>query len=164
MRRGSQTLCLGALLYGLVHSEIAGPAATSTPLVVVVFFVIIFLGGVFQASFGLVKVGTLLKYTPHPVVAGFQNTAAALLSLVQLANVSGFEQTKPFTFVLTHPAAIKPLSVLLAALTFGAMWNSLNRSSNSTTPDRSRRRNRDLSCAHRVRIAGVSRPNYRGCH
>jgi MFS superfamily sulfate permease-like transporter len=122
--RINSTFFLGALLYGLVHSEIAGPAATSTPLVVVVFFVIIFLGGVFQASFGLVKVGTLLKYTPHPVVAGFQNTAAALLFLVQLANVSGFEQTKPFTFVLTHPAAIKPLSVLLAALTFGAMWNS----------------------------------------
>jgi sulfate permease, SulP family len=122
--RINSTFFLGALLYGLVHSQIAGPAAGSTALIVVVFFLIIFLGGVFAALFGLVKVGTLLKYTPHPVVAGFQNTAAALLFLVQLANVSGFEQTKPFTFVLTHPGAIKPLSVLLAALTFGAMWNS----------------------------------------
>jgi sulfate permease, SulP family len=122
--RINSTFFLGALLYGLVHSQIAGPAATSTELIVAVFFLIIFFGGVFQAAFGLVKVGTLLKYTPHPVVAGFQNTAAALLFLVQLANVSGFEQTKPFTFVLTHPAAIKPLSVFLAALTFAAMWNS----------------------------------------
>ena len=122
--RINSTFFLGALLYGLVHSEIAGPAATSTALIEVVFFLIIFLGGVFQAFFGIVKVGTLLKYTPQPVVAGFQNTAAALLFLVQLANVSGFEQTKPFTFVLTHPAAIKPLSALLAVLTFGAMWNS----------------------------------------
>ena len=121
--RINSTFFLGALLYGLVHSQVAGPPDTSTALIVVVFFLIIFLGGVLQASFGLVKIGTLLKYTPHPVVAGFQNTAAALLFLVQLANVSGFEQTKPFTFVLTHPAAIKPLSVLLAALTFGAMWN-----------------------------------------
>jgi SulP family sulfate permease len=118
------TFFLGALLYGLVHSEIAGPAATSTALIVVVFFLIILLGGVFQASFGLAKVGTLLKYTPHPVVAGFQNTAAALLFLVQLANASGFEHTKPFTYVLTHPGEIKPISVLLAAVTFGAMWNS----------------------------------------
>ena len=122
--RINSTFFLGALLYGLVHSQIAGPAAGSTALIVVVFFLIIFLGGVFEALFGLVKVGTLLKYTPHPVVAGFQNTAAALLFLVQLANVSGLEHTKPFTFVLTHPDAIKPLSVLLAALTFGAMWNS----------------------------------------
>ena len=122
--RINSTFFLGALLYGLVHSETAGPAATSTALIEVVFFLTIFLGGVFQAFFGIVKVGTVIKYTPQPVVAGFQNTAAALLFLVQLANVSGLEQTKPFTFVLTHPAAIKPLSALLAVLTFGAMWNS----------------------------------------
>ena len=122
--RINSTFFLGALLYGLVHSQVAGPPATSTALIVVVFFLIIFLGGVFQASFGLVRVGTLLKYTPHPVVAGFQNTAAALLFLVQLANVSGFDHTKPFTFVLTHPGEIKPLSILVAALTFVAMWNS----------------------------------------
>ena len=48
--RINSTFFLGALLYGLVHSEIAGPAATSTALIVVVFFLIIFLGGVFQAS------------------------------------------------------------------------------------------------------------------
>ena len=97
--RINSTFFLGALLYGLVHSPIAGSAANNTSLITVVFFLIIFLGGVFQASFGLGKIGTLLKYTPHPVVAGFQNTAAALLFLVQLANVSGFDHTKPFTFV-----------------------------------------------------------------
>ncbi|MGH9807508.1 MAG: SulP family inorganic anion transporter, partial [Terriglobia bacterium] len=78
----------------------------------------------FQAVFGLVNVGTLLKFVPHPVMAGFQTTAAALLFLVQLANVSGFEETRPFTFVLTHPGAIKPLSIVVAALTFAVMWNS----------------------------------------
>ena len=57
-------------------------------------------------------------------MAGFQTTAAALLFLVQLADVSGFEETKPFIFVLTHPDAIKPFSVLLGALTFAVMWNS----------------------------------------
>jgi CRP-like cAMP-binding protein/anti-anti-sigma regulatory factor len=55
--RINSTFFLGALLYGLVHSEIAGPAATSTALIEVVFFLIIFLGGVFQAFFGIVKVG-----------------------------------------------------------------------------------------------------------
>jgi hypothetical protein len=65
--------------------------------------------------FGAIKVGTLLKFTPHPVVAGFQTTAATLLFLVQLANVSGFDETRPFTFVLSHPGAIKPLTARLAA-------------------------------------------------
>ena len=120
----NSTFFLGAFLYGLVHSEASVLQAHSIGLILVVFFAVILLGGFFQALFGLIKGGTLLKFTPHPVMAGFQTTAAALLFLVQLANVSGFEETKPFTFVLTHPGAIKPLSVLLAALTFAAMWNS----------------------------------------
>jgi sulfate permease, SulP family len=122
--RINSTFFLGALLYGLVHAAAAAQAAPSIPLILVVFFSTILLGGLFQALFGLIKVGTLIKFAPHPVVAGFQNTAAALLFLVQLANVGGFDETRPFTFVMTHPGAIKPLSVLLAALTFAVMWNS----------------------------------------
>ena len=66
----------------------------------------------------------MIRFAPHPVFAGFQNTAAALLFLVQLANVSGLDEAKPFTFVLSHPDAIKPLSVFVAALTFAVMWNT----------------------------------------
>ena len=122
--RINSTFFLGAFLYGLVHSETTMPQAPGTAFILVLFFSVILLGGVFQALFGLFKVGTLLKYAPHPVMAGFQTTAAALLFLVQLADVSGFDETKPFTYVLTHPGEIKPLSVLLAALTFAVMWNS----------------------------------------
>jgi SulP family sulfate permease len=112
--RIKSTFFLGAFLYGLVHSETALPPP-STTLVLVVFFLTIRVGGLFQALFGAIKVGTLLKFTPHPVVAGFQTTAATLLFLVQLANVSGFDETRPFTFVLSHPGAIKPLTAPLAA-------------------------------------------------
>ena len=79
-RRGiNSTFFLGALPYGLVHSETAVPQASSLGLILVIFFGVILLGGVFQALFGLFKVGTLLKFTPHPIVADFQATAAALL-------------------------------------------------------------------------------------
>ncbi len=121
--RINSTFFLGAFLYGLVHSTLASQS-NNTALILVVFFSVILLGGIFQALFGLFKVGTLLKYAPHPVMAGFQTTAAALLFLVQLADVSGFDETMPFTYVLTHPSGIKPVSVLLAVLTFAAMWNS----------------------------------------
>jgi MFS superfamily sulfate permease-like transporter len=121
--RVNSTFFLGAFLYGLVHSTAAGQTH-NTALILVVFFSVILLGGLFQALFGLFKVGTLLRYAPHPVMAGFQTTAAALLFLVQLADVAGYVEAKPFTFVLTHPAEIKPLSLLLAALTFALMWNA----------------------------------------
>lgn len=64
-----------------------------------VLFSTILLGSIFEALFGLIKVGSLIKFAPHPVMAGFQNTAAALLFLVQLANVCGFDESRPFTFV-----------------------------------------------------------------
>jgi MFS superfamily sulfate permease-like transporter/CRP-like cAMP-binding protein len=121
--RINSTFFLGAFLYGLVHSTIV-LQADGIAMILVVFFSVILLGGIFQALFGLLKIGTLLKYAPHPVMAGFQTTAAALLFLVQLANVSGFDETKPFTYVLIHPSEIKPLSILLAGLTFLVMWNS----------------------------------------
>ena len=122
--RINSTFFLGALLYGLVHSETAVLNTAGIAAVLLVFFSTVLLGGIFQALFGLIKVGTVIRFAPHPVFAGFQNTAAALLFLVQLANVSGLDEAKPFTFVLSHPDAIKPLSVFVAALTFAVMWNA----------------------------------------
>src|SRR5262249_19582064 len=108
--RINSTFFLGAFLYGLVHSQITALPADNVGLLLLVFFGAILFGGLFQALFGLIKIGTLLKFTPHPVMAGFQTTAAALLFLVQLADVSGYEKIMPFTFVLTHPGAMKPVS------------------------------------------------------
>jgi len=121
--RINSTFFLGALLYDLVHFDTALRLA-STTLILVVFFSVILVGGIFQALFGLIRVGTLIRFAPQPVMAGFQNTAAALLFLVQLANVSGFDQTKPFPYVLMHLGEAKPLSLLLAALTCIVMWNA----------------------------------------
>src|SRR6476620_716880 len=122
--RINSTFFLGALLYGLVHSETAVLNTAGIAAILLVFFSTILLGGIFQALFGLIKVGTVIRFAPHPVFAGFQNTAAALLFLVQLANVSGLDEAKPFAFVLSHPDAIKPPSVFVAALTFAVMWNA----------------------------------------
>ena len=89
-----------------------------------VFFAIILLGGLFQALFGLMRLGTLIKFAPHPVMAGFQNMAAVLLFLVQLGNVLGYEHNIRFTRVFGAIGETRPLSVLVAALTFAATWNA----------------------------------------
>jgi len=52
-----------------------------------------------QALFGLLRLGTLIKFAPQPVMAGFQNMAAVLLFLVQLGNVLGFDHNVGFTRV-----------------------------------------------------------------
>ena len=122
--RVTTTFFLGALLYQLVHSDAEILRGGNTHVVILSFFAIILLGGAFQALFGLVRLGTLIRFTPHPVMAGVQNAAAALLFLVQLGNVCGFDRNIPFTAVAQHLAEVKPLSLGVALVTFIVMWKA----------------------------------------
>ena len=119
--RITTTFFLGSLLNSLLHSD---PRTASISAALAVFFAIVLMGGVFQALFGLMRLGTLIKFTPHPVMAGFQNMAAALLFLVQIGNVLGFDYNIAFTRAFGYLGSARPLSVLVAALTFAAMWHA----------------------------------------
>ena len=121
--RVTTTFLLCALLYHLVHSE-AEVLRGHVHLIVLAFFSIIFLGGLFQALFGLVRLGSLIRFTPHPVMAGLQNAAAALLFLVQLGDVCGFDHNIPFNAVFGHLTEVKPLSLAVALVTFVVMWKA----------------------------------------
>src|ERR1700692_888646 len=114
---------LALLLFSLRHRG-GGDARATVPATLLVFFAIILLGGLLQALFGLMRLGTLIKFAPHPVMAGFQNMAAVLLFLVQLGNGLGFEHNVRFTRVFGAIGEARPLSALVAALTFAAMWNA----------------------------------------
>lgn len=122
--RVTTTFFIGLLLYSLVHSDAPALKGASVSAILLIFFSIILLGGAFQALFGVMRLGTLIKYAPHPVMAGFQNMAAVLLFLVQLSNVLGYDHTISFTQVLQHIGEAKPLNVLVALVTFVAMWNA----------------------------------------
>ena len=118
------TFFLGTVLAGLVHSDIPLLKSGGASVTLAVFFAIILLGGVFQFLFGLTRLGTLIKFSPHPVVAGFQNAAAILLFLVQIGNVWGFDRNTPFMQALAHTGEAKPLSIFVGLVTFLTMWNA----------------------------------------
>jgi MFS superfamily sulfate permease-like transporter len=122
--RITTTFFLGLLLYSLLHRAATVDAEQDVAATLLVFFAIILLGGLFQALFGLMRLGSLIKFAPHPVMAGFQNMAAVLLFLVQLGNVLGYEHNIRFTRVFGAIGEARPLSVLVAALTFVATWNA----------------------------------------
>jgi sulfate permease, SulP family len=122
--RINSTFFLGSLIYGLVNSGAPSIAAGGNPFILAIAFSVVLLGGALEALFGVVKLGTLIKFTPQPVIAGFQNAAAALLFLVQLGNICGFDRNISFTHVHQHLVEIKPLSLAIAAITFATMWNA----------------------------------------
>jgi SulP family sulfate permease len=122
--RIATTFFIGILLYNLVHSDVPMIKSGGLALIIAIIFSIILLGGVFQSLFGLTRLGTLIKHTPQPVMAGFQNAAALLLFLVQLGNVFGFDKSTSFIQALKDAPHAKPLSVVIAAVVVVAMWNS----------------------------------------
>src|SRR5271155_5666472 len=122
--RITSTFSLGLLIFGLAHSSEPAIAAGGPPLVLAIAFSIVLLAGAFESLFGVIKLGTLIKFTPQPVMAGFQNAAAALLFLVQLGNICGFDRTVPFTQVPQHLNSIKPLSPAVAATTLACEHRS----------------------------------------
>lgn len=122
--RITTTFFLGLLLFSLLHRAGTADGEPDVAATLLVFFAIILLGGLFQALFGLLRLGSLIKFAPHPVMAGFQNMAAVLLFLVQLGNIVGFEHNIRFTRVFAAIGQARPLSVLVAALTFAVMWNA----------------------------------------
>ncbi|MFI5387497.1 MAG: SLC26A/SulP transporter family protein [Fimbriimonadales bacterium] len=120
--RITSTFFIGLLLGQMVHSLPATLKSTDPAAILSVLFLTILLAGVFQFLLGLTRLGTLIRFTPHPVMAGFQNAAAILLFLVQLGNVIGFDRNTPFTAVLPHLGSAKPLNILLAAVVCLAVW------------------------------------------
>lgn len=121
--RITTTFFLGLLLFSLLHRDPSGRAA-DVSATLLVFFAIVLVGGLIQALFGLLRLGTLIKFAPQPVMAGFQNMAAVLLFLVQLGNVLGFDHNVRFTKVFGELDGAKPLCVVVALLTFTAMWHA----------------------------------------
>ena len=160
--RINSTFFLGILIYGLVHSDSEAIAAGGTPFILAIAFAVMMLGGVLEALFGLVKLGTLIKFAPQPVMAGFQNAAAALLFLVQIGNVCGFDHNVPFTQVPEHLAAIKPLSLVIAAITVATMWNAQKTAAESSADHRRHRaRLGALFLVQARRPRRLSRPRHR---
>jgi anti-anti-sigma factor len=86
-----------------------------------VFFVVV-AAGLFQALFGALRLGGLIRYIPSPVMAGFQNAVAVLIILAQVDTLLGFRRHVPFGQLASNLALVQPLTLTVGLLTFLAMW------------------------------------------
>ena len=119
------TFFLGSIiLHSVRNSDAAIIQAGNVELTIAIVFSIVLLGGFFQMLFGLMRIGTLIKYIPHPVMSGFQNAAALLLFLVQIGTVLGYAKHTPMPHLVDNLASFKPLSVFVGLITCVAMWNA----------------------------------------
>lgn len=67
----------------------AHTALSPEAVVVTLVCLAIFLGGVLQILFGAMQLGTVIKFIPYPVIAGFMNGIAVIIALGQLPHLVG---------------------------------------------------------------------------
>jgi sulfate permease, SulP family len=96
------------------------PANVDRTLALVVL--VVAAGGVFQALFGMLRLGNAIRYIPSPVMAGFQNAVALLLLVAQVNALLGFRRPVPLSQLPWHAAQIQPLTLAVGVVTFLVIW------------------------------------------
>lgn len=117
-----------ALLLGSVVLQTIAPAAASggrawsVEQTLTLLFLVILLAGVFQALIGALGVGTLIKYIPAPVMAGFQNAVALLILIAQLGTLTGAPPDVSPAQIGRYLSAVQPLTLAIGLGTAVVIW------------------------------------------
>lgn len=81
---------------------------------------VVFAAGCIQAAIARMSLGSLMKYIPHPVTAGFQNGAALLLLVAQAEPLLGLDAHS----WIDLRGTVQPLTVLIGLLTMAVMFSA----------------------------------------
>jgi len=121
--RSVVTLIMAAVV---LEGVVRGPAAVAADgdverTLTLVFFVVV-AAGIFQALFGALRLGSLIRYIPSPVMAGFQNAVAILIILAQLDTMLGFRRHVPVAQLASNLAQVQTPTLAVGIVTFLATW------------------------------------------
>jgi MFS superfamily sulfate permease-like transporter len=84
-------------------------------------FLFLALSGVFMALIGLLRLGGLVKYLPHAVLAGFMNAVAILLALAQLPALLGMPAGSTPGDLVVSPGGMHLGALVVVAITLGSL-------------------------------------------
>jgi sulfate permease, SulP family len=121
--RSVVTLILAAVV---LEGVVRGPAAVAAHgdvhrTLTLVFFIVV-AAGLFQALFGALRLGSLIRYIPSTVMAGFQNAVAILIIVAQVDTLLGFRRHVPVAALAANLGVAQPLTLGVGLLTFFTMW------------------------------------------
>lgn len=75
------------------------------------------MAGAFQLAFGLARMARVVKFIPSPVMAGFQNAAAVIITLSQMHLLLGLAARPAFAAWPAALSGIRPLAAVVSAAT-----------------------------------------------
>jgi SulP family sulfate permease len=103
------------------HRLVAG-STPSPEFLYGLLFLFLALSGIFQALIGALRLGMLVKYLPHAVLAGFMNAVAILLAVAQLPALVGMPAGSVPTDLMVVPGEMRTGAMLVAGITLAALW------------------------------------------
>jgi len=129
---GAIAVGLLAAVFGGTPTQISGPTGPMTVVfasAVIAFpgdtsaiLAVVFLAGLFQIGFGLLKVGIFVRYIPYPVISGFMSGIGVIIILIQLHPLLGAASVgSPMEAVLKLPGAFLTLDSYSLILAFSTM-------------------------------------------
>jgi len=130
---GAIVLGIFAATFGGTSSQVSGPTGPMTVVAALVvikaieeygsleagmgFIICIFLlAGVVQILFGVLKLGTYIKYIPYPVVSGFMSGIGGIIILLQIYPFFGQTSPKKVLDVITNIVDVIPIINLEAMI------------------------------------------------
>ena len=81
---------------------------------------VVFAAGCIQVAIATMSLGSLMKYIPHPVTAGFQNGAALLLLIAQVEPLLGLDAR----YLTEIHGSVQPLTVLVGLSAMVVMFSA----------------------------------------
>jgi MFS superfamily sulfate permease-like transporter/CRP-like cAMP-binding protein len=120
--RSMMALLLSTVVLQSIVPASAKGGGWSVGQTLTVLFLLILLSGVFQALFGALGVGTLIKYIPAPVMAGFQNAVALLILVAQIGTLTGVPAGLSPAHLGAYLGAVQPLGLAVGVGTALVIW------------------------------------------
>jgi SulP family sulfate permease len=102
--------------------RVVADAAPSPEFLYGLAFLFLALSGIFQALIGALRLGMLVKYLPHAVLAGFMNAVAILLAFAQLPALAGMPAGSVPADLMAAPGEMRTGAMLVAGVTLAALW------------------------------------------
>ncbi len=126
----SRTLAVGpvAIVSLLVFSGVSSLAEVGSAAYIQLALTLAFMVGVMQTFMGLLRVGFLVNFLSHPVLAGFTSAAAIIIGFSQMKPLLGirFPSAEGFfetvTLTLAHVPQANGLTFAIGALSMGFMF------------------------------------------
>lgn len=121
--RTSVTMVFAGILATLVaHPLLQTPQGPDVPQVLTLAFIAVFLSGLLQMGFGVMRLGRAIKFVPYPVIAGFMNGIAILMILSQIGPMLGADASLSPGGLIGDAGVIRPASLLVTVVVIAVIF------------------------------------------